>query len=128
MNTILIMAGNHSQTLFLDTVRVDELAGGDVALANLRRAPHGNLLIAALALLSAYAASEPDAHASAAQDIVTAICLWTVKMSVPNEQFQEVRTALKMPGVSLCLTVAGKGARAKVAFDIVMLAPTGRAH
>ena len=128
MTTILMRAGEQTQTLFLDPARIDELADGGAAALALKGAPHGNAMAAALDLLIACAASQPVAEASAAQELVAAVCLWVLKESVPSGQFEQAKTALKMPDVSLCLTVTGSGADAAATFEIVTLAPKGTLH
>jgi hypothetical protein len=128
MTTILVKAGEHSQTLFLDTAKVDELADGSAAALALKGAPHGNTMAAALDLLSAYAASQPEQDTSATQELVAAVCLWVLRKGMPAGQFDQAKTALKMPGFALCLTINGSGSDAAMALEIVTPPHAGVRH
>jgi hypothetical protein len=126
-NTILIRAGEHSQTLRVYPFDVEQLANPAIALSVLEGRAHANTMSAALDLLAAYAGYERTTPPSAAEiamaNAFTSVCLWVAKQAMPPDSHAQIISELSMPGVSLVVSL--KDGRAE--FQLVTLPPKSTA-
>jgi hypothetical protein len=113
-NTILVRAGDDSQTLRLDTAALARLASHVLSST-----PHNRTMPAALDFLAAYARSEMPSDSSAAQAVVAAVCLWVAKRVLSDEDYRRMVDGFAMPGVSLVVSIVDGGA----CFELVTLPP-----
>jgi hypothetical protein len=126
-NTILIRAGEHSQTLRVYPFDVEQLANPAYALCVLESRPQADTMSAALDLLAARARYElktpPSAAEIAVENAYTSVCLWLAKQTMPPESHAQIISGLSMPGVSLVVSL--KDGRAE--FQLVTLPPKSTA-